>query len=243
VIHLKVKTVSPGEIPASHRFPIDWQPQENAYACLEVADAGCGIQENDIEKLFDPFFSSKFTGRGLGLPVVLGIVKAHGGAVTVESEPGRGSEFRLYFPVSAEEVPRQPDTAPQAVATEKSGTLLLVEDDPMVRNIAAAMITHLGFYVIEANDGVDAVELFRQRRNEICCVICDLTMPRMNGWETLTALRDLAPGIPVILASGYDEAQVMEGDHPELPQIFLGKPFKQKELSDAINRALVRKGE
>jgi PAS domain S-box-containing protein len=237
-IHLNVKTVSPGEIPQSHLFPIDWQPRDNAYACLEVADSGCGIEENDIEKLFDPFFSSKFAGRGLGLPVVLGIVRAHGGAVTVESEPGRGSKFRLFFPVSAEEIPRQPETAPQAVATERGGTLLLVEDDPMVRSIAAAMITHLGFSVIEAKDGIDALELFRQRRDEISCVLCDLTMPRMNGWETLTALRKLAPEIPVILASGYDEAQVMEGDHPELPQLFLGKPFKQKELGDAINRAL-----
>ncbi|MGA2151845.1 MAG: PAS domain S-box protein [Geobacteraceae bacterium] len=238
-IHLNVKIVSPSEIPASHRFPIGWQPQDNVYACLEVADTGCGIADNDIEKLFDPFFSSKFAGRGLGLPVVLGIVKAHGGAVTVESEPGQGSKFRVFLPVSAEEISRQPDKTPQPLAMEGGGTVLLVEDDSLVRDIAATMIKHLGFYVIEAKDGVDAVEVFRQRRNEISCVLCDLTMPRMNGWETLTALRKLAPGIPVILASGYDEAQVMEGDHPELPQVFLGKPYKHKGLSDAINQALV----
>lgn len=104
------------------------------------------------------------------------------------------------------------------------------------------MLDHLGFSVIEAKDGIDAVELFRQRQNEICCVLCDLTMPRMNGWETLTALRKLAPNIPVILASGFDEAQVMEGDHPELPQVFLGKPYKHMELTNAINLALASKG-
>jgi len=240
-IHLNVKTVSNAEIPASHRFPIDWQPQDHAYACLEVADADGGIAGNAIEKLFDPFFSTKFAGRGLGLPVVLGIVKAHGGAVTVESEPGRGSKFRVFLPVSAEEVTMKPDKAPQPLAMEEGGTVLLVEDDSAVRDAAAAMIKHLGFSVIEAMDGVDAVELFRQRRNEISCVLCDLTMPRMNGWETLTALRKLAPGIPVILASGYDEAQVMEGDHPELPQAFLGKPYKYKGLRDAINQALFSK--
>jgi len=95
--------------------------------------------------------------------------------------------------------------------------------------------------VLEAKDGVEAVDVFRQRRDEIRCVLCDLTMPRMNGWETLTALRKLAPGIPVIMASGYDKAQVMAGDHPEWPQAFLGKPYDIKRLSDAINQALNKK--
>ena len=241
-IHLNIKTVRPAEVPVLHRFPIDWQPQDCAYACLEVVDTGCGVTHKDIEKLFDPFFSSKFTGRGLGLPVVLGIVKAHGGAVTVESKLGRGSKFRVFLPVSAEKVLRKTDIASQPLATVEGGTVLLVEDDSHVRDIVAAMLDHLGFSVIEAKDGIDAVELFRQRQNEICCVLCDLTMPRMNGWETLTALRKLAPNIPVILASGFDEAQVMEGDHPELPQVFLGKPYKHMELTNAINLALASKG-
>jgi PAS domain S-box-containing protein len=97
-IHLNIKTVSAENIPRLHRYPMDWQPQDIAYACLEVADSGCGIAEKDIEKLFDPFFTSKFTGRGLGLPVVLGIVRTHRGVITVESQPGRGSIFRVFFP-------------------------------------------------------------------------------------------------------------------------------------------------
>jgi len=240
-IRLNIKTVSPAEIPASHRFPIGWQPQDNAYACLEVTDAGCGIAEKDIEKLFDPFFTTKFTGRGMGLAVVLGVVKAHGGAVTVESEPGRGSAFRVFLPISAEEVPRQPDKASQPLAREGGGTVLLIDDEAMVRDVAAAMLKCLGFSVLEAKDGVEAVEVFRQHQHEIRCVLCDLTMPRMSGWETLTTLRKLATDIPVILASGYDKAQVMAGDHPELPQVFLGKPYKFKGLSDAIGQALVSK--
>ncbi len=98
-IRLSVKSVLAGDIPAQHRFPSDWQPQNNAYACLEVTDTGCGIEDKDMEKLFDPFYSSKFTGRGMGLAVVLGIVRAHNGVITVESEPGRGSVFRVFLPV------------------------------------------------------------------------------------------------------------------------------------------------
>jgi len=110
-IGLVVKTVSQADIPALKRFPVDWQPQESVYACLEVADTGCGITHKDIEKLFDPFFTTKFTGRGMGLPVVLGIAGAHGGGITVESDPGRGSVFRIFLPVSTEEVPIPPEKA------------------------------------------------------------------------------------------------------------------------------------
>ena len=238
-IHLGVKTVFRADILAAHCFPLDWQPQDHAYACLEVVDEGCGIAETDGEKIFDPFFSSKFTGRGLGLAMVMGIVRAHGGAVTVESEPGRGSAFRVFFPVSAEGILRQPAKAAEAPEFEEAGMVLLVEDEELVRSMAADMLAQLGFSVLEAKDGVEAVEMFRQHRDEIRCVLSDLTMPRMSGWETLTALRKLAPDIPVILASGYDESQVMAGDHPELPQAFLGKPYKLKGLSDAIGRALI----
>jgi two-component system cell cycle sensor histidine kinase/response regulator CckA len=240
-IHLRVNTVPPADIPAAHCYPLNWQQQENAYACLEVTDAGCGIADKDIEKLFDPFFSSKFTGRGLGLAVVMGIVRAHGGAVTVESEPGIGSAFRVFFPVSVEEVPRQMDFEAQAPEMEGGGTVLLVEDEEMVRDMAAAMLKSLGFTVLEAKDGVEAVEVYRQHRDEIRCVLCDLTMRRMNGGETLAALRKLAPDIPVILVSGYDKVQVMAGGHPEWPQVFLGKPYRIKELSDAISQALINK--
>ena len=251
-INLSVKTVCAGNIDAVHRFPLDWQPQDNAYACLEVTDAGGGIAEKDIEKIFDPFFTSNSTGRGMGLAVVLGIVRAHDGVVTVESEPDRGSTFKIFFPVSAEEVPLPPDKASQPALivpspspimppTADGGMVLLVEDEEMVRNVAAAMIERLGFSVLEAKDGVEAVEMFRHRQDEIRCVLCDLTMPRMNGWETLAALRKLAPDIPVILASGYDKAHVMSGDHPEWPQVFLGKPYKMKGLRDALCKAMVSK--
>jgi two-component system, cell cycle sensor histidine kinase and response regulator CckA len=242
-ISLSVKTVSRVDILPLKRFPIDWQPWEPDYACLEVTDAGCGIAEKDFEKIFDPFFSTKFTGRGLGLSVVLGIVRTHGGAVAVESEPGRGSIFRVFFPISNEVVLRHPDIAVQTEAVEGGGAVLLVEDEDHVRGMVKTMLSRLGYIVIEVRDGVEAVEMFRRHSNEIRCVVCDLTMPRMDGWETLTALRALAPGIPFVLTSGYDKDHVMAGDHIELPQEFLEKPYQFKELGDAIRRALANKAD
>jgi CheY-like chemotaxis protein len=269
VICIRVKRVSPAEI-SGELFPIDWQPTDSFYACLEVQDGGTGIAADDIDKLFDPFFSRKFTGRGLGLPLVLGIARGHGGAVGVESKLGQGSVFRVYLPLAADEVLRPPDTtfpssmvslpagendspamenrgitlakdAPPIPSPNKSGggTVLLVEDEEMLRNMTKTMLTRLGFAVLSARDGVEALEVFHQHQEEIHIVLCDLTMPRMNGWETLAALRQLKPDIPAILISGCNEAQVMAGDHPEWPVGFLGKPFTRKGLSEAINQALL----
>jgi PAS domain S-box-containing protein len=230
-VHLIVKVVPAADIPAALRFPLDWQPQETTYACLEVADTGCGIAGPDIEKLFDPFYSTKFAGRGMGLSAV----------ITVQSEPGHGSIFRVFFPVSAEAVPRPPEKAVDTPEAKGGGTVLLVEDMDMMRNTTKSMLEFLGFSVLEARDGVEALEVFRQRQDEIRFVLCDLTMPRMDGWETLAALRELAPGIPVILSSGHNEARVMAGDHPRLPEAFLSKPYGFKELREAIASALADK--
>ena len=237
-IRLSLRSVAATEIPASNRFPLDSAPQDQAHACLEVADTGAGIRPEDIEKLFDPFFSSKSTGRGLGLSVVLGIVRAHHGVITVESQPGQGSRFRVFLPVSPEAVPQKPAPVPQDPPTAVSKTVLVVEDEPAVRKGVALVLKRLGYGVLTASDGVEALELFQQHRQVIGCVLSDLTMPRMNGWETLTALRGLAPDLPVILASGYSQAQVMEGQHPELPQAFLSKPYDLETLRLTINQVL-----
>ena len=236
VIRLSVKKISAAEILATDHFPLEWQPQATAYACLEVADTGSGIAAAEIPKIFDPFYSTKFTGRGLGLSVVLGVARSHNGVVTVKSEPGRGSVFRVYFPALAEAVPEKLAPFQPASVGNKSGrrTVLVVEDDPALRETFTAALEFCGFSVIAAEDGIEAGELFRQHQNEIGCVLCDVVMPRMNGWETLTALRQLAPDLPVILTSGYDEDKVMQGDHPELPQAFLRKPFQLKTCIDTV---------
>jgi PAS domain S-box-containing protein len=244
-IRLTIKTVSAAAIPTSHRFPAGWQPWDQAYACLEVSDAGHGINDHEIEKIFEPFFTNRFAGRGLGLPVVLGIVHAHSGGLVVESTRGRGSgsTFRVFLPVSAERAERLPDIAADRTVREEpwSGTVLLVEDEELLRRTTRLTLTRLGFSVLDAKDGTEAVEMFRQHRDTIRFVLCDLTMPHMSGWDTLAVLRTLAPGVPVILTSGYDEAHVMADGYDERPQGFLGKPYGIDDLRDAIRQALARK--
>jgi PAS domain S-box-containing protein len=237
-IQLTVKTVSSADIPPIHRFPINWQADDKPYSCLEIRDSGCGIPDHNIDEAFDPFFSTKFTGRGLGLPVVLGLVQVHSGVVTIESTLDQGSVFRVFFPMTADEVPLQQDKALKTLEIRWSGTVLLVDDDKIVLDITSAMLSVLGFEVLSAMNGVEAVEMFQQHKEQIQFVLTDFAMPHMNGLETLIALRQIDPGIPVILASGFSEEQVMEGTHPELPQVFLSKPYGFKDLKDAIGRTL-----
>jgi CheY-like chemotaxis protein len=237
-IRVRVKTSPASDIPVKYRFPVNWQPQDSEYACLEVADAGCGIAPQDIEKIFDPFFSTKFTGRGLGLPVVLGVVRGQQGVITVESEPGHGSCFRVFLSISAETITRKPILVTQPAKPTGNGSVLVVEDEPSLRKVVVLAFKRLGYTVLTAQDGVEAIEVFQTHQDEIRCVLCDLSMPRMNGWETLTALRKLMPGIPVILASGYSEAQALAGEHPELPQAFLSKPYDFEKLEATLARVL-----
>jgi signal transduction histidine kinase/CheY-like chemotaxis protein len=240
-IRLTIKTVSAADIPATNRFPVEFQPQGNAYACLEVADEGCGILPQDIERLFEPFFSTKFTGRGLGLSVVLGIVRAHEGVVKVESKPGSGSFFRVFLPLSTEAIPPKAVPVVQAPDSTGGGMVLVVDDERLVREAHKTAMEAMGFTVLIARDGVEAVEVFGRHKDEIRLVLSDLSMPRMNGWETLSVLRKLAPDIPVILCSGYSKDQAMEGDHPDLPQAFLSKPCTSDEFRKAIFQVLARK--
>ena len=244
-VQVSITSVDPSEVAVSHRFPMGWAPRDQAYACLEVTDTGCGIEHDEIEKIFDPFFSNKFTGRGLGLPVVLGILDAHSGGLTVESRTGRdsGSTFRIYLPVSSEEATSAVvgTVVVTAVETEEpqwGGTALLADDNEVLRWTARTVLTRLGFSVLDAADGLETVEVFRRHQDAIRLVLCDLTMPHMNGWDTLAALRKLSPTVPVILTSGYDEAHVMAEERDEQPQAFLAKPYSVDALRAAIRRAL-----
>ncbi|MCX6360418.1 MAG: response regulator [Armatimonadetes bacterium] len=234
-VRLRVTECGPGCV-GPHRAPSGWMPEERPYACIEVADDGPGIPEADLRKVSDPFFTTKFTGRGLGLSTVAGIARGHGGGVTVESGPGRGCLFRLLLPISEEAPPRPAAAAP--VSDERRGAVLLVDDEPAFRASTRAVLKRLGYDIVEAGDGVEAVEVYRAHSGGIRCLVSDISMPRMDGWETLAALRELTPGLPAILMSGYDQAEVMSGVHAEWPDVYLPKPFRMDELGEALRRAL-----
>lgn len=237
-IYVDISTVSPEEIPAFHRFPIRWQQESGLYACLEIRDTGCGIAASDIEAAFDPFFSTKFTGRGLGLSVVLGLVQSHNGAVTLTSTPGKGSVVRVFFPISDEKVAYLETEIEMPPGMAEKGTILLVDDDTIVLTITGEMLKSLGYKVVVAQDGREGVEVYAEYKEDIQLIVSDFAMPEMNGLEMLTMIRQMDPGIPVILASGYSEEQVMDSSLPERPQVFLEKPFGTQELKEAIAYSL-----
>jgi len=243
-VRVALTTVPPSEIAAEHRFPVGWTPRDQEYACLTVTDTGCGIEAMEIEKIFDPFFTSKFTGRGLGLPVALGVLHAHSGGIIVRSRVGRdsGSEFRAYLPVSYETVaPTPPAVAPApSEALEPGGTILLVEDDQALRTATKQTLLRMGFLVLEAQNGTEAVTVFRQHQGVIRLILCDVSMPLMGGWDTLEAVRRLSRDIPVVLTSGYDEAHIMTDERPERPQGFLAKPYTREALDKVIRGAMRR---
>ncbi len=177
------------------------------YVYIEVSDTGSGMDKKTLGRIFDPFFTTKFTGRGLGLSAVMGIVNAHGGALRVYSEPGRGSAFKVMFPAIDAPVARKPEDG-ECGEWRGRGTVLLVDDEETIRAVSSKLLRRLGLEVLTAEDGRQAVALYRTRRAEIALVLMDLTMPHMNGEEAYRALRQIAPDVRVIMASGYGENDI-----------------------------------
>ncbi len=237
-VTLRTRIIPAEEVSESHLLPIAWKPAAEVFACLEVKDTGSGILEDDLEKIFDPFFTTKFTGRGLGLPVVLGNVKTWGGAIGVESKKNNGSLFRVFLPLAGNEISMPSEKPSGAHRMGAGGNVLLVEDQETVRNMAEAMLEQMGFEVLAASSGAEAVELFQANPDKILCVMTDLRMPGMNGWETLAVLRKIRPHIPAILVSGCDEACAMTCNYSERPHVFLQKPYSMGDLQAAIDTAL-----
>jgi len=177
------------------------------YAYIKVSDTGCGMDTKTIARIFEPFFTTKFTGRGLGLSAVMGILRAHEGALRVYSEPGKGTSFKVMFAVVEEAKVKQ---AEEGVSTHwrGSGTVLLVDDEETIRAIGSKQLQHLGLDVLTAEDGRQAVAVYRERRAGIDLVLLDLIMPHMNGEEAYRELRQIDPDVRVILASGYSESDI-----------------------------------
>ena len=211
---------------------------EGAFVFAEVRDNGCGMDAATMTRIFDPFFTTKFTGRGLGLAAVLGIVRGHGGAIKIASAPGVGTTFRVLVPARAAAVPEpEPVHVPQQGCT--GATVLVVDDEPSVRRVAAEVLTRAGFTVTAAADGVEAVDIVRGRQQSFDVVLLDMTMPRLSGVETFRELRELCPSLRVVLTSGYSEEDASEKFEGRLAG-FIQKPFLPKALVRAMSEAVSR---
>ena len=210
-----------------------------SYACLEVSDTGCGIDEETKKRIFEPFFTTKLTGRGLGMSAVLGIIKSHNGALQLTSTPGTGTTFKVYFPLPDETSSFETTaTAEKAAFPKASGTILLVDDETEIRIIGSALLNAMGFSVITASNGREALEIYSLHEREIDTVLLDLIMPEMGGLETYRLLREASPALPIVLCSGYDIEEISgiveEDSHAEVVQ----KPFKPDQLRAALLKVM-----
>lgn len=199
------------------------------YVFVEVSDTGCGMDEETRQRMFDPFFTTKESGRGLGLAAVLGIVRAHHGVIKVYSQQGRGTTIEILLP-AVEAPPRAVEDSGGGVpAWKATGLALVVDDETLVRDIASRVLARQGFEVLAAENGEQAIELYRSRQAEIRLVLLDLTMPGVSGEEVARKLLESDPSACILLMSGYSEQAAMQGLGAKV-RGFLHKPFRPNEL-------------
>jgi two-component system cell cycle sensor histidine kinase/response regulator CckA len=211
---------------------------DDRFVFLEIGDNGSGMTPDTLSRIFDPFFSTKFAGRGLGLAAVMGIVRSHRGLIRIRTERGSGTAFRILFPpvlgmaTSAEKPPAERSD------WRGTGTILVVEDEEGVREVAERMLQDIGFQTIGAEDGREALNVMERAGDTITAVLLDLSMPRMGGAETLRRLREMRPELPILMMSGYTEEDVT----PQFGKVgpgatgFIQKPFMAEELIAVLRR-------
>lgn len=206
------------------------------WAVIEIADTGCGMGEETLQRIFQPFFSTKFIGRGMGLAAVRGIVENHGGTIRVVTGPGEGTSVHIGFP--AAEGKGEEEQAADPLPLHGTGTILLAEDEEDVRFVVRAMLESFGYMVLPARDGPEAVEIFRERNKEVSLVLIDMMMPGMTGVETFAEMRRISPGIRGVLVSGYDAGGTGREYSSAGFSAFLRKPFRREELGRTVSEAL-----
>ncbi|HWC97528.1 MAG TPA: response regulator [Candidatus Sulfopaludibacter sp.] len=236
-IQTGVRDLSENEIRADLNAMIE----PGRFVFLEVRDTGCGMDEATKARIFDPFFTTKFTGRGLGLAAVGGIVRAHNGAIRVASSPGQGSCFEVFFPVAEQPASFVPSAPAEEIAPSVPlcGTVLVVDDEQMVLRTARSALQRHGCSVILAESGPAAIDLLRRHAAEVSLIVLDLSMPGMSGLEVLPELRSLRPDVPVLISSGYSEAETLRLFTGHKISGFLQKPYTSRRLLERVKAAVV----
>ncbi len=219
-LHPEIATLRPGE-----------------YVCLEVRDNGCGMDDATKAKVFDPFFSTKFSGRGLGLAAVSGIVRGHKGAIAVTTAPGRGSSFTVLFP-AAGRPSDEPQVRPASAGLRGSGVVLVVDDERFVLEMAKRALESRGYTVLMADSGPAAIDVLKRHPGDIALVVLDLSMPNMSGEEALPELRKIRPDVKVLVSSGYSEAETLTLFRGQRVSGFIQKPYTAVGLADGIRVCL-----
>jgi PAS domain S-box-containing protein len=241
-VQLRVFAHSPSHEEA-HDMSMPTRVTPGQYVVLEVSDRGCGMAKGTLERALEPFFSTKFTGRGLGLSAVLGIARSHSGVLTVDSRPGEGSLLRVHFPALDRQASSrsQPSESITRTGQLAGHTVLLVDDERLVRNVERLAMQRAGLAVIEAEDGQQAIDLLARHRDEVDLVVLDLVMPGLDAATTLRGLREICPNIPVIVQSGYPEEEVSRSlDEVDGRLDFLQKPFTVQAVLSKVASLLRR---
>jgi signal transduction histidine kinase/CheY-like chemotaxis protein len=211
------------------------EPAPGVYVAIAVRDTGAGIEPAVLGRVFEPFFSTKFAGRGLSLAEVLGIAAGHGGCVQVESVPGKGSTFSLLLPVDTTRLaPNRPQVPIAAIPS--SPLVLVVDDEEGVRAVIGRILRRAGYRVLPAEDGAHGVELFAQHKTDIACVLLDMTMPRIDGASALAAIWQVQPDARVVLMSGFSEHDLNHRFAAGTPAGMLQKPFTPADLIALVDR-------
>ena len=208
-----------------------------AYGFLEVSDDGPGVPEDLRERIFDPYFSTKISGRGLGLAIVLGVVRSHGGAIDLETSPGSGTRFRALFPASVAVAGERSVPSADTVPRLPTGTVLFVDDEAAIRRLATRALESLGLRALTAADAEEALDLLRGSQDSVQAIVLDLTMPGLASEDAITALRALRPETPILMTSGFSSAGVQTLLAREGVAGFLQKPFSLDQLATALGSA------